>query len=94
MSKLKACHFDKERSINMTKEFILQKLTSRKLWVSIASFVSMILIFRGSTEGTAESVASIIMAGGTMIAYLVGEGLIDQSRNVQGGTTDDKENIE
>lgn len=53
------------------------KLTSRKLWVSIASFVSMLLVFFGYSETTAESVASLIMAGAVVVAYIIGEGLKD-----------------
>ena len=54
-----------------------KKLTSRKLWAAIASLVSMlILAFHGAQE-TATQIAAIVMAGGTVIAYIVGEGLID-----------------
>ena len=34
-----------------------RKLTSRKLWLSIASFVAMILIFLKVDKGTAEQVS-------------------------------------
>ena len=54
-----------------------KKLTSRKLWAALASLVSMlILAFHGQQE-TATQVAAIVMAGGTVIAYIVGEGLVD-----------------
>jgi cytochrome c biogenesis factor len=54
-----------------------RKLTSRKLWLSIASFVSMLLIFFGRSESEATQVASLIMAGATVIGYVIGEGLAD-----------------
>ena len=54
-----------------------RKLTSRKLWLSIASFVVMILIFLGVDKGTAEQVTALIMAGATVIGYVIGEGLAD-----------------
>ena len=61
----------------MTREDIIRKLTSRKLWAAIASFVSMlVLAFHGSEE-TATQIAALIMAGATVIAYIVGEGLVD-----------------
>lgn len=56
-----------------------RKLTSRKLWMSIASFVSMLLIYFGQTESEAAKVAALIMAGATVIGYVIGEGLADSS---------------
>lgn len=54
-----------------------KKLTSRKFWLSIASFVAMLIIFLNGDKGTAEQVAALIMAGATIIGYVVGEGLAD-----------------
>ena len=54
-----------------------RKLTSRKLWLSIASFVSMLLIYFGHAESEAEQVAALIMAGASIIGYIIGEGLAD-----------------
>ena len=54
-----------------------RKLTSRKLWTSIASFVSMLLIFWGEAESEATKVAALIMAGASIIGYVIGEGLAD-----------------
>lgn len=61
----------------MTKIDWKRKLTSRKLWLSIASFVAMILIFLKVDKGTAEQVTALIMAGATVIGYVIGEGLAD-----------------
>ena len=55
----------------------MRKLTNRKLWASVASFVSLLIIATGGTESAAAQVAAIIMAGATVIAQIVGEGLID-----------------
>lgn len=55
----------------------IQKLTSRKLWVSIGSFVSMIIIAIGGTESEAAQVSALIMAGATVLGYIIGEGLTD-----------------
>lgn len=54
-----------------------RKLTSRKLWLSIAAFVTMLLVALGKTTETAESVSALIMAGATVIGYVIGEGLAD-----------------
>ena len=56
-----------------------RKLTSRKLWLAVAGFVSGILIFCGHSESEAAQVASLIMSGASVIAYCVGEGLADQA---------------
>lgn len=55
----------------------VSKLTSRKWWTSIASFVTLLIVAFGGTESTAAQVASIIMAGAIVIGYTIGEGLID-----------------
>lgn len=54
-----------------------RKLTSRKLWLSIASFISMMMIFFGRAESEAAQVAALVMAGATVIGYVLAEGLAD-----------------
>ena len=54
-----------------------RKLTSRKLWMAIASFISMLIIALGGTESESAQVAALIMAGATVIGYIIGEGLAD-----------------
>lgn len=54
-----------------------RKLTSRKFWLAVASFVTMLLVFLKFENSTAEQVASLIMAGATVIGYIIGEGLAD-----------------
>lgn len=54
-----------------------KKLTSRKLWASLASFVSMMIVALGGTDNEAGQVAALIMAGASVIAYVIGEGLAD-----------------
>ena len=60
------------KSINWTR-----KLTSRKFWATVASFVSMMVMACGGTENTAAQIVSLIMAGGSVIAYIIGEGMAD-----------------
>lgn len=57
-----------------------RKLTSRKLWLSIANFISMMMIFFGSSDSEATQVSAIVMAGAGVIGYLVGEGLADSKK--------------
>lgn len=61
----------------MNKIDWVKKLTSRKLWMSIASFVSMLLVALNYTENQAAQIAALIMAGATVIGYVLGEGLAD-----------------
>lgn len=58
---------------------VKRKLTSRKLWASVANFVSMLLIFFNYSESVATQVAALIMAGAGVIGYVIGEGLADSS---------------
>ena len=69
-------------SINTVKKAVgridwTRKLTSRKLWLSIASFVSLLMVALGSTEGQAGQVTAIIMAGASVISYVLAEGWAD-----------------
>ena len=54
-----------------------RKLTSRKFWLSVASFVSLLIVALGGAENTATQVSALIMAGATGIGYVIGEGLAD-----------------
>ena len=65
-----------------------RKLTSRKFWLSVASFVAMLIVFIWKDEETATQVASLIMAGATVIGYVIGEGLAD-SGNKEGDNEGD-----
>ena len=53
------------------------KLTSRKFWAAVVSFVALLVIALGGTEAQATQVTALIMAGATVMAYIVGEGMID-----------------
>ena len=59
----------------------VRKLTSRKFWTAVGSFVSMIIIATGETENTTAQVTALIMAGASVVAYIIGEGLTDSSHN-------------
>ena len=61
-----------------------KKLCSRKLWVSIANFVSMLVVYFGVAESEAQQISALIMAGASLIAYVVGEGLADSSTKMGG----------
>jgi len=65
--------------MKITWDTVVKKLTSRKFWLAVASFVSSLIIAFGGSESNSTQIAAIIMAGATVIAYIIGEGLIDAS---------------
>ncbi len=57
-----------------------QKLTSRKFWAALIGFISAVLVCVGMSDNDIAQITSIIMAGATLIAYILGEGLVDATR--------------
>ena len=74
----------------MTWEDIKRKLTSRKFWAALAGFVSMLAVALGATEATATQVTALIMAGASVIAYIIGEGLADAAGAGGGSLPEDE----
>lgn len=62
------------KNINWAK-----KLTSRKFWAAVVGFVTPMMIAAGATDSTVTQVTAIIMGGATLIAYIIGEGLVDSA---------------
>ncbi len=54
-----------------------RKLTSRKLWLAVSGFVGMLLVAFGVSRETATQVTAIIMAGASVVAYILAEGFVD-----------------
>ena len=65
-----------------------RKLTSRKFWTAVVSFATLLIVSFGATREQAAQIAGIIMAGASVCAYIVGEGLADMGRD---GSEDNKE---
>ena len=61
----------------MTKESMIRKLTSRKLWMAVALFVSGLIMAFGGEENTAQTVSGCIMQAGAVVSYLFAEGWAD-----------------
>lgn len=61
----------------MNKETIIRKLTSRKLWVAIAGFVSGLIVAFDGDAAVAETVSGLILQAASVVGYLVAEGLAD-----------------
>ena len=56
-----------------------RKLTSRKFWAAVVGFVTPLMTMMQVSDSTAVQVTALIMAGGTLIAYIIGEGLTDSA---------------
>ena len=54
-----------------------RKLSSRKLWLAVAGFVSGLILAFGGAESTAATVSGCILQGASVIGYLLAEGLTD-----------------
>lgn len=67
----------------MNKETIIRKLTSRKLWVAIAGFVSGMIVAMDGDAATAETISGLILQAASVLGYLLAEGLADAG-NVEG----------
>lgn len=55
----------------------VRKLTSRKFWVAVASFVAGLLLLNKVDADTTDKISGLILSFGTVVAYIFGEGLID-----------------
>ena len=67
-------------------EDIIRKLTSRKFWLALSSFVAMLIIYFTGDNSKAESVSALIIAGASVVGYLIGEGLADSSNSSNSNT--------
>ena len=53
------------------------KLTSRKFWVAVAGLVTGVLALLGVNSSTAQQISGVILALGSVAAYIAGEGYVD-----------------
>lgn len=83
-------YYKKEREDqNMKKIDWTRKLTSRKFWAAVVGFVTPIMTIAQVPDNTAVQITAIIMAGGTLIAYIIGEGLTDAAAAESRGGKDE-----
>ena len=59
------------------------KLTSRKFWAAVIGFVTAILVAFNVPDLEIEQVVAIISAAGLLVAYIIGEGLVDTARIIK-----------
>jgi hypothetical protein len=63
----------------MNKEIIIRKLTSRKLWLAVALFVSGLITAFGGEADIAETVSGCLMQAGAVVSYILAEGWADSA---------------
>ena len=56
-----------------------RKLTSRKLWVSVAGFVAGLIVIFGGSQDSADKISGAILSGAAVVGYVLGEGLVDSN---------------
>lgn len=64
----------------MTKINWKSKLTSRKFWAAVIGFVTALMVAFGVDDLTIKQVVSVISASAVLIAYIIGEGMVDAAR--------------
>jgi len=64
----------------MTKTDWIRKLTSRKFWLAIAGLVTGIVGFLKNPTTDTEVITGLIMALGSVVAYVIAEGIVDAAR--------------
>ncbi len=74
---------------------IIQKLTSRKLWMAIAGVATGIALVLGVDGGDITNVAGAVTAVASVITYIVTEGKIDAEsvKNALESTEDAKNSL-
>ena len=56
-----------------------RKLSSRKFWAALAAFVGAVAVFCGAGESVITEVTAIISAAGVLVAYILGEAIVDSN---------------
>lgn len=67
----------KKKGVNMTKEDLIRKLTSRKFASALLGFITAVLIAFKMSENDIAQIVAIIGSFLTLISYILAEGQID-----------------
>lgn len=66
-----------------------QKLTSGKFGAALIGFITTMLVAFGIPNLQIEQTIAVITAGATLIAYIIGEGMVDAARIEKGASKDE-----
>lgn len=61
-------------------EEMKRKLSSRKLWLAVAGFACAVAALFGVSDSVSAQISATITAGGVVVAYILGESLIDAKK--------------
>ncbi|MCL2178373.1 MAG: hypothetical protein FWB81_03045 [Cystobacterineae bacterium] len=53
------------------------KLTSRKFWLAVTGFITSVLLVFNVPDMTINQITGMVTAASMVIAYIIGEGLVD-----------------
>lgn len=54
-----------------------KKLCSRKFWMALVGLITGLLLLFGVDKNQTEQIGGIVLAAGSVIAYILGEGMAD-----------------
>ena len=57
-----------------------KKLSSRKFWFAVAGLACAVGALFGLSESMVAQITSVITAGGVVVAYILGESMIDANK--------------
>lgn len=63
--------------------YFVIKLTSRKFWMALTGFITAVLVMAGVDDGTITQIVALIGAFSVLVAYIIGEGLVDAATAAQ-----------
>lgn len=58
-----------------------QKLSSRKFWAAVTAVAVSIMVIFGVDDITSGQIVGLITAVSSLIAYIIGEGIVDANSN-------------
>lgn len=58
-----------------------RKLASRKFWAALIAFTTALLVAFGVPDLTIEQVIAVITACGSLVGYMIGEGIADGNKS-------------
>ena len=69
----------------MTKNDFIRKIASRKFWAMLAGLVSGLVMAFGGAANTAETIAGLIVAFGSIVVYMLAESSVDAANKPTNG---------
>lgn len=69
----------KQKESEPMKRTWKDKLTSRKFWAAVIGVVISVMVLFGYNEDEMDKTVALVTACGTLVAYIVGEGLTDSA---------------